>query len=269
MHVEPHPLSILSENDFSNRLSALDAESDRSGWIAFPSGGLDGVTLVIFAGNLERFRMLSVGRKCACKVLYFQDSLRWWYDGSEILDCVDVIVDKFIRPFCGNDRLVLFGQSSGAYAALVAGTQFENAHVVACAPQTFPDVEAKHSIRSSPYIAVQRTPSGLHDIKTLWSKAQIGQSASVIISASEAGNPIGAHFWMDYLHALRLVDLPQVIIFIRASDVHAQVHRNAKNYSVLLGQLVEKSTSQLDRDSIVATQLDIMDAAHMARTLES
>lgn len=214
-------------------------------------------TLVIFAGNQERFHMLSAAAEVSCKVIYLQDLASGWYQGSPVLPDLPTLCRGFLARELGTEPAVFFGQSSGAYAALVASALFRSSSVVACAPQTRPDGAAKARIH---FVGVRPlpTPDGIADVRALLLEAADPNAAtSIVLAVSEAENPVHAHFWMDYWHALHLWDLPDVQVSVVNANGHAIVHGNVRAYATLLQQLTSELRAPVARRTeIVRTFLE-------------
>ena len=152
----------------------------------------------------------------------------------------------------GAARAVFLGQSAGAYAALIASTWFPGASVIACAPQTFSDAAAKSAIRFVGIRALS-TPDALIDVGDhLRSRLDPEALRAVIIAAGELDNPAHKHFWMDYLHALRLSPDTGAAVFVVRSNEHPVIHGHARAFSTLLRMMTENCHMPRDaRDSLV------------------
>ena len=70
---------------------------------------------------------------------------------------------------------------------------------------------------------------------------------------SELGNPATAHYWMDYMHALRVADLPGVNLSIVNADSHAIVHGRVNLFADLLAQLASDLSAPVDRRNEIVT----------------
>lgn len=254
---------IVDETDEGLRdlIHSLNEKSDVRGGVIFPASDDFDNVLVIFAGNLERFSMLTVARNIRCKIIYFQDTQSWWYQGSDLLPHLDLLRDGFLVEEIGPLRPVFFGQSSGGYASLVAGRRFPAARVVACAPQVGSDASVKNAIIASHHIACQFTPEGMTNVPDLWSSpGGEGAQAAVIFSVSEWGNPVGSHFWMDYAHALRMLGLENVHVFMMANNKHAIVHRNSRNFGEIIENIIHNRKNITDNIDMIRGALDAMSA---------
>lgn len=237
--VEHHALCLadLSRDALRALIGDLDTRSGAVGCAVFDGdAGVEGAA-VIFAGNLERFHMLAAARTLRCRVVYVQDTVSWWYQGSDLVpDLADFCRHDLAREI-GSRPALFFGQSSGAYAALAASTWFPGSTVVACAPQSFADARAKARFH---FVGVRAmsAPDGLIDLRArLQASPDPDASRTVVIAASETGNPASAHYWMDYLHALRLADLDGLTVSIVNTDSHSVVHGRVNLFADLLGEL--------------------------------
>lgn len=205
----PYRLSQVCSREHRDIIEKLNSSSDTLGCAVFGDLGPGESATIIFAGNLERFLMLATARQVNSKVIYFQDPHQWWYQGSSILPELGYICETFLVKEAGLHPII-FGQSSGGYAALAASCYFPAPTVVACSPQTFSDREEKEKIKFVNFTA-STTPDGLIDIrKAVENHRSSGAYRAVISATSEHGNPIASHYWMDYLHTLRLVGVKSV-----------------------------------------------------------
>ena len=218
-------------------ITELDERADRLGCVVLHDGRPFDHVVVIFAGNAERYFMLAAARHVRCPVLYLQEPKSYWYRGSDVLPDLTTLCRAFLVREVGTAHAILFGQSAGAYAALAASTFLPASTVVACAPQTFPDGAAKARVR---FVGIrpQAAPDDLLDLRDLLAGAGDPNSCrAVVIAVSETDNPVWAHYWMDYLHALRLADLPNIALFVVNENSHVIVHSRVNAFARLLGNL--------------------------------
>ncbi|MVA24577.1 hypothetical protein V6582_06025 [Agrobacterium vitis] len=239
----PTSLSSLTLDELRHLISELNALSEQLGCVVFEGDGSSKTDLVIFGGNLERFSMLSVARGLGSRVFYFQDTVSWWYGGSNLLPDIDGIA-AFLQGHIGNYYIgrrpcLVFGQSSGGYAALALGAMCPHYDVLACSPQTFPDAELKRRLNISPSLAVQHTPDYLFDIEDMYRTSSRTGMAAAIFSASEFTNPYHNHFWMDHLHMAKIAHVPSIDTFLAASSNHSIVFQRARLFSEFLKELAE------------------------------
>ncbi len=238
-------LSSLSLAELRENIDYLNTESDTSGCAVFEGESPDLADLIIFAGNLERFSMLSAARFVRSRVFYFQDTHSWWYGGSSVLPDI-VGISSFLREHVTGRRSVIFGQSSGGYAALAVGSMIEDCDVIACSPQTFPDREIKSKIETSQSLAVQCTPDYLLDIRKQYDDCERSGFAAAIFSASEYENPYQSHFWMDHLHLANICRTPGIETFIAAAASHSLVFRRAGAFSECLQEVLASAHAGVD-----------------------
>jgi hypothetical protein len=231
------PLSHIPIDELRLLVNDLNNLSDRLGCVVFEGDGSCETDLIIFAGNLERFSMLSVARSLGSRVFYFQDTLSWWYGGSELLPDIEGIA-KFLLEHVVSRRCLAFGQSSGGYAALAIGALIPHCDVIACSPQTFPDKGMKGKFNISRELNVQSTPDYILDIAELYNRVDRTGAAAAIFSASEFGNPNTSHFWMDHLHLAHLTRARGVEIFVAGSNNHSIVFRRASLFADCLQRML-------------------------------
>ncbi|MGV1829456.1 hypothetical protein ACQZ6Z_08645 [Agrobacterium vitis] len=239
----PTSLSALTLDELRHLISELNMFSEQLGCVVFEGDGSSKTDLVIFGGNLERFSMLSVARSLGSRVFYFQDTVSWWYGGSNLLPDIDGIASflrRYIgRQFIGSRPCLVFGQSSGGYAALALGAMCPHYDVLACSPQTFADAELKRRLQISPSLAVQHTPDYLLDIEDLYRVSTRTGMAAAIFSASEFTNPYYNHFWMDHLHMAKIAHVASIDVFLAALSNHSIVFQRARLFSEFLKELLE------------------------------
>lgn len=239
VHVERRDLCLadLKPEELRALISELNERSEEVGCVVFRPPGEHACVATIFAGNLERFFMLAAARELRCPVIYIQDTLSWWYQGSTLLPALDELCRMVIVPETGTARALLFGQSSGAYAALAASVWLGGSTVVACAPQTFSDGRLKDRIR---FVGVRalKTPDDLIDLRDRLG-AQLDPEAmrAVVIAAGELDNPAHAHWWGDYLHMLRLAEVPGIELFVVNANTHVLAHGRINQFAGLLNEL--------------------------------
>ena len=230
------PFSERSLDEIRHEIWEVTKFSDEIGGIFYP--GKDNTkTLVIFAGYMEKFAMLSLARHVWCNILILQDVFSPWYQGSSLLPTIAVISKTIEKELVGQ-RLYLFGQASGAYAALVASRDLQNARVVAVSPHTFSDGSVKQRIKFGAKLAPCVTPDGLIDLRDYLTGADTSTDRVIFCSSSEVDNPSEAYFWVDHLHSLRLVNLRAVRIFMARSTSHSFVAQKAAVFAQLLSAAI-------------------------------
>lgn len=247
------PISHFDPRELRDIIEELNASSDQVGCVIFGEPRISDIVAVIFAGNLERYFMFAMARTLDCPVIYVQDPISPWYQGSTLLPDLDAFCRDFLKVEVGSARVVLFGQSSGAYAALVASTHLRQPTVVACAPQTFSDREAKNRFTFIDIRALH-TPEGLVDLRQRLASCQPeGACLCVLIAMSEAENPATAHWWGDYLHMLRLVEVPGIMPFIINANAHVIVHGRLHAFADLLSDLVSNAGASPGEKQAIVT----------------
>lgn len=230
-------LAALDPAALRDLIADLNARADEIGCVIFRPPGEHACVTLIFAGNLERFFMLAAARHLAGPVIYVQDPVSYWYQGSPLLPDLDALIRSVLVPEVGAARALLFGQSSGGYAALAAATAFPGATVIACAPQTFADAALKARIR---FVGVRAltTPEGILDLRArLAAHPDEASLRAVVIAAGELDNPAHAHWWGDYLHMLRLADVPGMHLSVVNANTHVLAHNRVNQFALLLASV--------------------------------
>lgn len=224
--------------DYDGMLSIINALNERKydlGCAIFPPADDVENVMVIFAGAVEYFHLLRLAVGARCEVIYFQDCQSFWYQGSDILPDLTRIVEEFLIERIGPRRPVFFGQSSGGYAALIAARYFDNSISLLCSPQTFSDNVLKDRIHFFPGVRPLATTSGLIDIVAHWRGADFSRRyVGALYSASEHGNPVDFHFWMDHIHLSRLAEVEGIRIYLTPTDEHGLLHKRARLFATIL-----------------------------------
>lgn len=250
-------LADLSSEDLRALITELNGRSGEIGCVVFRPPGEHACVATIFAGNLERFFMLAAARELRCPVIYIQDTVSWWYQGSTLLPDLDALCRAVIVPETGKARALLFGQSSGAYAALAASVWLSGSTVLACAPQTFSDARLKNRIR---FVGIRalNTPDNLIDLQDrLGTRLDPEAMRAVVIAAGELDNPAHAHWWGDYLHMMRLVDISSVELFVVNANTHVLAHGRINQFAGLLSELSRAiNLDTKERNNIVSRFLE-------------
>jgi hypothetical protein len=250
------PVGSIPIDDLRVEIDHLNAISDRLGCVVFEGKSKSNSDVVIFAGNLERFSMLSVARHISSRVFYFQDTASWWYGGSSLLPTIQEI-GTFLKEQIGGRRCLAFGQSSGGYAALALGGIIPHCDILACSPQTFPDASLKRRLHISGSLGVQYAPDHILDISTLYRSAQRSGIAAAVFSASENCNPYGSHFWIDHLHMAKVADVPSIDTYVAASANHSIVFQRARPFSECLMELAASANKNNEiKRSIIRRYVD-------------
>ncbi|RWX78238.1 hypothetical protein EPK99_06270 [Neorhizobium lilium] len=231
------PLSDINIGDLRSKIHELNLLSEQLGCVVFEGQKSNKTDLVIFAGNLERFSMLSAARDVSSRVFYFQDTASWWYGGSSLLPDIRGI-SAFLLEHVRNRNCLIFGQSSGGYAALVSGALIPHADVLACSPQTFSDSMLKRRLHVAPSIGVQYAPDYLLDIEALYAASNRTGIAAAIFAASEFQNPYRSHLWMDHLHLAKTLRVPSIESFLADAANHSIVFQRAGVFSECLKKLL-------------------------------
>lgn len=238
-------LADISTEELRLVIHDLNTVSDQLGCVVFEGRVKSKTDLIIFAGNLERFSMLSAAREIASRIFYFQDTTSWWYGGSNMLPDIKGIA-SFLWEYVRGRQCLAFGQSSGGYAALAVGGLIPHCDVLACSPQTFPDSSLKRRLHIAPSLAVQHAPDHLLDLEKIYATSRRSGVAAAIFSASEFSNPYQSHFWLDHLHLAKIAPVQSIDIFIAASANHSIVFQRARMFSECLKELLAVNSKKAD-----------------------
>jgi hypothetical protein len=258
----PFPVSLQSRvcsdlafPDMQQIIAALNARATEIGCTIFPAGTDTQNVFVLFASaGGECFSALSLAIGLDCEVIYFQDCHSAWYQGSSILPPVQDIVDGFLKQRIGGRRPLFFGQSSGAYACLVAARAFPQSVTIACSPQTFADFSIKDRLNFIGDIKVYKTLPGLTDLVAHWRDADFGSRyVAIVCGAGEGDNPVSQFYWLDHLHLAHLLNVEAFSFYVVAAGEHALVRGRAKAFSEFLRDAVGTPASHMP--TLVAARL--------------
>jgi len=244
----PH-VNIANREAARREAAYLNSRQDECCCAFYDAGA--STTTAIFGGSAEQFHILSVASRLKTNVVVFNSEGSFWFKGSLHLPNIEEIGRDL-----ANDRFgkisVLFGQSSGGYAALAASKHLEGATAIAVSPQTFDDRAAKSSMRISSFLKPSYTEADLLDLRQYLADATNSSQRAIILSASEYSTPYEGLFWIDHLHGFRMIDVPTVQIFMLRSSLHSSVWRNADNYAKMLADVAQCDSTEQRRDAIFA-----------------
>ena len=170
------------------------------------------IVLVFFAGFVENF----IGLKRPCiysgKSLYFRDKTNTWYDNK--LNNVMKIINSYIKP---TDKVVLIGQSMGAYIALYCSALINNSICLAFSPQTFNRTCSKVNIHSK--ILRNDPPYELINLHNFLTEHPNNSKRYIFVGSSEHENP-NKRFWGDLLFAGYMLHVPNIYVVVTNQNVH-------------------------------------------------
>lgn len=233
-----------SMDELRHEVWSANELAETTGAIFYP-GKDTSKTLVIFAGYMEKFTMLSIARNTWCNILIFQDLHSTWYQGSDLLPPIAAISSAIEHGF-QDQELFLFGQAAGGYAALYASKSHSNAKVLAVSPHTFSDGDIKRRIQFGERLAICYTPEGLEDLKDHLEDADKSTDRVIICASSEVDNPSEGYFWLDHLHSLRMVDVDTVRILMPRLKRHSSVPTASSIYANCLSGAIHSLDSWPD-----------------------
>jgi hypothetical protein len=227
-------------------IERLNAVHKELGCVIFPARADTENVLVIFAGFLEKFFLLGLAQDRECEVIYLQDPYSQWFGGSEILPNIEDLCRDFLIAQVGARRPIFFGQSSGAYASLVAAKYFDDAIAVACGPQTFADGFLKDRVKFVGGIRPMRAPADIISISDHW--MGVAKKNRVLISifgVTEYDNPASKFIWMDQVHLNALISNEIFDIFVIPVNRHSLVQGNRVHFHDLVGIICENPSENV------------------------
>lgn len=232
-------------------ISHLNSEADEITVAHFSPAGVHDRITIIFAGNAEKFFMTAAARHLPCPAIIIQDPHSYWFQGSNMMPDIDTVCRGYLVPTVGSAKVLLFGQSSGAYAALAASVHFAGSTVVACAPQTFPDKELKNQIN---FVGVRAltVPDNIIDIAArMKAFPDVNSARMVALAAGEMDNPASAHWWGDFLHVLPLVGCPNVDVSVVGHNTHVLAHGKINEFAKLMLRLWESLSERPEQRTAI------------------
>lgn len=262
MEVRDIPYEGMTRDFVQEQVDVFNNKNRNTGCVFFRSQIETNKIVVIFAGWSEHFAMLSVARGLTCNILYFQEHSDFWYTGSNILPRIEHIGNFIVHNFSGMDFL-FFGQSSGAYAALAASKNVKSAITIAISPQTFADSFIKKQIKFSQLLNVVSAPDALLDL-SIYLRDGACSERYLLVSASESENPFEQHMWLDHIHAVRMIDIQKLSVFMVRANRHSLVLRNSELISLLLNAITNDPT---DAERHVSSAVDLLSARSLERVL--
>jgi len=237
--------SNLESASLKSLTECLFQLSDVYSYVAFDGNCESDVGVILFCGFNERFLTLRLLENTNVNCLVVQDSVAPWYTGSTMCRGVDQVKEVAENKFPSVSRWLLIGQSSGGYAALRLSRMLDRSCALAFAPQCFDDFALKgSSIHFPPNFRCSRTlnvGSNVQDLRLIFFEAPpLEWSRVYIVSAfSEHENPPSEWFWIDAMHWGRLVDHPDVTVFITGGGFHSVLFQSVHRYSRLMRKIID------------------------------
>ena len=256
-------LADMDLEELKQTIADLNTRSFEIGCAIFPARHDHDTVVLMFAGaGGVHFDALTLASDLECEVVYFQDPTNAWYQGSALLPSAQSLALDWLPAHVGTRRAIFIGQSSGAYACLVAARDLPGSATIALSPQTYSDARDKDRFITIGDIRFYATTEGLSDIAALWQGAQADRFVAIVSSTSETGNPPGSHYWMDHLHIARLMACDTFRFFLVNGQNHNLLHGHAKGFARLLRRACEtpnEALEELMRDEL--TEIFIAPAA--------
>ena len=252
----PFPVASFDDDALKALVQRLLEHSDAASYAAFRGETESDVGVILLCGFLERFRTLRLLEHVNVDCLVVQDPVAPWFTGSKTCPGLEHVTQTARSLFPRVRRWLLVGQSSRGYAALRLSRMLDSSLALALAPQTFDDHVVKgNSVFFPPSFQLSRTlniGSTVEDLRTVFFGTPPNGSIAVIVSAfSEHQNPPTEWLWMDAMHWGRLVDHPDVRVFVTQGTSHPVLVRNIHVYSTLLRKLLDQPSWEVAQ--VVAT----------------
>jgi len=167
-------------------------------------GDLAAVFFAARGGGTE-FGFYRIAHQLSCTALLVKDPGNNWYNAG--IDGLGGTVDELaasLRATLGNRRIVTFGSSMGAYAAILFGCLLGAEHCVALAPQTRLDSKLPLS-----------PPAGV-PLQAPELRRYLLESPSTTVRIFIGGSDL-----VDAYHAYRVADLPNVEVLVLPDAGHS------------------------------------------------
>lgn len=243
-----YPADIEAER-FAALTRELHAASDSVGAAVFAGSSEVATGAICFCGVNERFRSISLLRDMPIPCAVVQDPVRPWFTGSAICPKLPDLVAELQRHMPRIRRWLVFGQSSGGYAALHASQLLPVSLAVAFSPQTFDDRMMQGRIGHPLAFRKSFVQDPIMDLAELFSSSPLQNPALIVSSINEAENPVESFFWLDHMHWARIAHIPSVRIFLLGTQNHSLLYRKGAFFASVLADLARQDSFGLDQAS--------------------
>jgi len=173
--------------------------------------------MVQFSGIDGGFNLLNKFRNIRGSILAIRDPTNSWYQNCAMpLNLLGPAIGKWVNHR-GFEKILVVGDSAGAYAALYAAPYIKRSVCLAFSPQTF-QVNEKTNIEICCANQIERTLGTIFDLRGHLTKKSDG-AKFVITGFSETKNA-GPYFWGDHFQAANLINVQNVEILICNQNHH-------------------------------------------------
>ncbi|WP_218127348.1 hypothetical protein [Belnapia rosea] len=168
-----------------------------------------------------------------------QDPVRPWFTGSSVCPELPDLLRRLQAHMPQVQRWLVFGQSSGGYAALHASRLLPDSLAIAFSPQTFDDRVMRGRIGHPPGIRKSYVQEPIADLAAVFAERPSQNPAFVISSINETENPVEDFVWLDHMHWARIAHFPSVRIFLLETQNHSLLYRKGGFFASVLADLVK------------------------------
>ncbi len=204
---------------------------------------------ICFCGVNERFRSMSLLRNMPIPCAVVQDPVRPWFTGSAVCPNLPELVANLQVHMPHVRRWLVFGQSSGGYAALHASRLLPLSLAIAFSPQTFDDRVMRGRIGHPPAFRKNFVQEPIPDLAELFSNSPLQNPAFIVSSINEAENPVEDFVWLDHMHWARMAHIPSVRVFLLDTRNHSLLYRKGAFFASVLADLVQQGNFGIDTAS--------------------
>lgn len=244
-HFEKFP-GEMADDEFAAAAEGLRNDADHVALATFGREQPTATAAVCFCGVNERFRTISLLRQMRTRSVICHDPVAPWFTGSSVCEPIVPLTESLRRAMPDAKRWLVFGQSSGGYAALYASRLLPDAAAIAFSPQTFDDRLVARQIGLPLDLRKAYVQADITDLREPFAKS--GENAAIIFSSiDEEENPRQSFVWLDHMHWSRLLDFPWVRVLLLETRNHSLLYRKGGAFASILQAVTELPDFGVDR----------------------
>ena len=229
----------MSDEEFAAVADELRNDADTVAVATFGRERPTETVAVCFCGVNERFRTISLLRQMRTRSVICQDPLAPWFTGSTVCEPIVSLTGTLQNIVPDAHRWLVFGQSSGGYAALYASRLLPECAAVAFSPQTFDDRLVARQIGLPLDLRKAYVQADITDLREPFSKGSSRNAAIIFSSIDEEENPRQSFVWLDHMHWSRLLDFSWVRVLLLETRNHSLLYRKGGAFAAILQQMTE------------------------------
>jgi hypothetical protein len=204
---------------------------------------------ICFCGVNERFRSMSLLRNMPIPCAVVQDPVRPWFTGSAVCPNLPELVANLQVHMPHVRRWLVFGQSSGGYAALHASRLLPLSLAIAFSPQTFDDRVMRGRSATLPPSARTSSRSRFPTSRNSFRTARCRTPPSSSRRSMKRKTPVEDFVWLDHMHWARMAHIPSVRVFLLDTRNHSLLYRRGAFFASVLADLVRQGNFGIDTAS--------------------